>query len=145
MRSPRRRLQDCWFCDVSEQNDGIDLVKTYSKPIHKRFTVSATMGYVRGSSVGWTITYDRYINCYDRKFKPLEGTMCFIDVVPKLDKDGNLEQHEVQDIDVDGTPMVDDDGNPVTHMEYYTEPDYIIRRILDTQKGIVARFVIKKV
>lgn len=145
MRSPSRKRQYMWFCTVTEENDGIDRIKVYSKPIRKKYRVSWTMGYVRGTAVGWDLTYDRYIDCYDRRFNPPEGTMVFVDVIPKLDKDGNLAQHEVTELDANGNPILDENDSPVTHMEYYTEPDYIIRRVLDTQKGIVSRFVIKRV
>ena len=144
MRSPKRKLQNIWFCDVTETNDGVDLMKTYSKPLKRRFRVSATMGYVRGSAIGWNLLYDRYVDCYDRSFQPPEGTMCFVDIIPVLDKDGNLAMKDVPEYELDGTPVLDDDGNPVSHKEYITEPDYIIKRILDTQKGIVARFVISR-
>ena len=50
-----------------------------------------------------------------------------------------------QEYEVKPITILDENDNPVTHMEYYTEPDYIIRRVLDTQKGIVSRFVIKRV
>ena len=144
MRSPVRLLQNIWFCDVKETNDGVDLMKTYSKPLKRRFRVSATMGYVRGSAIGWNLLYDRYVDCYDRNFKPPEGTMCFVDIIPVLDKDGNLAMKDVPEYELDGTPILDDDGNQVTHKEYITEPDYIIKRILNTQKGIVARFVLSR-
>lgn len=146
MRSPVRRLQDIWFCNVTEVNEGIDLVKEYSKPEKHRFTVSATMGYVRGWAAGWSLQYDRYITCYERDFKPTEGTMCFVDVIPQVDENGNLIQVDVPEFDIDGvTPLLDENDEPVTHKEYLTEPDYMIQRILDTKKGIVARFVITKV
>ena len=145
MRSPSRRLQDIWFCDVNEVNDDIDLVKHYSVPVKRRLTVSATMGYVRGVSTGWELLYDRYINCYDRSFTPPEGTMCFVDIKPDLDSDGNLRQVEVPEYDLNGEPVLDEHGMPVMTKQYVTEPDYIIKRVLNTHKGIVARFVISKV
>ncbi len=145
MRSPVRRLQKIWFCQVTESNEGIDLVKTYSKPECREFTVSATMGYVRGWASGWALEYDRYITCYDRTFKPTEGTMCFVDIEPILDAEGNLATHEVPEYELDGSISLDENDEPITHTEYLSEPDYMIQRILDTQKGIVARFVITKV
>lgn len=140
MRSPVRLLQDIWFCNVLEVNEGIDLTKAYSKPVKKRFRVSWTMGYVRGNSIGWDLLYDRYIDCYDRSFRPPEGTMCFVDIKPVLDEDGNLATEDVPELNLDGTPRLDGDGNPITHQRYITEPDYTIKRVLDTQKGTVARF-----
>lgn len=145
MRSPSRKLQNVWFCDVTETNDDIDLMKTYSKPIKRRFRVAFTMGYMRFLSVGMNPNYDRYIDCYDRNFNPPEGTMCFVDVIPVLDKDGNLAMKDVPEYDIYGEPVLDEDGNPVTHKEYITEPDYFIKRVFNTQKAVVARFALEMV
>lgn len=144
MRSPSRKLQDIWFCDVNETNDEIDLMKTYGKPVKRRFRVSPTMGYVRGISIGWDLLYDRYVDCYDRNFNPPEGTMCFVDVIPVLDSDGNLATKDVPEFDIDGTPILDEHDEQVYRKEYITEPDYIIKRVLNTRKGVVARFVISR-
>ena len=113
MRSPVRLLQNIWFCEAKEEHEGIDLTKEYTKPIKKRMRVSWTMGYVRGNSIGWDLLYDRYADNYDRNFKPVEGTFCFVDVEPVLDNDGNLATEDVPELNLDGTPKVDGDGNPI--------------------------------
>lgn len=145
MRSLVRDKQPIWFCDVSESLDGIDTVKTYSDPIKKYFTVSATAGWVNNSGSGWILNYDRQVVCYERDFRPPEGTMLFVDVVPEIDADGHLKTIDVQDVDANGNPALDEDGDPITYKKYVTEPDYIIKKIYNTQRGTVARFGISKV
>lgn len=126
MRSRTRTKQDIWVCTVTEEIDGIDNVKRYSAPIKYRFSVSATSGLPLNSAAGITLSYDRYITVYDRDIKLKEGMMAFVDVVPKTDSVGNL--------------IIGDDGiTPIT------SPDYMIKTVLDTQKGTVARYGIKKV
>lgn len=144
MRSPVRKIQNIWFCSVTETNDGVSLKKTYSKPEKHRFRVSPTMGYVRGTTIGLNLIYDRYVDCYDRSFNPPEGTMCFVDIIPELDSDGYLATREVPEYELDGTQAVDDNDDPITRTEYVTEPDYIIKRVLNTQRGVVARFVLER-
>lgn len=125
-RSPVRDRQKVWFTRISEKNVGIDTVKEYGKPIMKKFTVSATSGTSEEISAGLVPSYDRYITSYDRTFKPTEGDLVFVDVEPELDKEGNLV-------------MGEDGYTPVT------SPDYRLVKILDTQKGNVARYGISKV
>lgn len=125
-RSPVRDRQKIWFTAISEKKSGIDTIQEYSKPIMKRFTVSATSGTPEELSAGIVPTYERYITSYDRSFNPQEGDLAFIDVEPKLDESGNL--------------VLSDDGyTPVT------PPDYRIEKILDTKRGRVARYGISKV
>lgn len=126
MRSRTRTKQDIWVCTVKEEIDGIDNVKRYSAPIKYHFSVSATSGLPLNSAAGITLSYDRYITVYDRDTKLKEGMMVFVDVVPEMDTVGNL--------------VIGDDGiTPIT------SPDYMIKTVLDTQKGTVARYGIKKV
>lgn len=126
MRSIQRQIQDIWFCQAEEVQDGIDLLKKYSKPEKHRFSVSATSGQIYGYGAGLVLNYDRYITSYERDFHPTEGTSVFIDVVPQLDENGEL--------------VLNEDGiTPVT------PPDYTISKILDTQRGTVARYGISKV
>lgn len=126
MRSRTRTKQDIWICTVKEEKDGIDNVKKYSAPIKYRFSVSATSGLPLNSAAGITLSYDRYITVYDRDIKFKEGTMVFVDVIPETDAEGNL--------------VIGNDGiTPIT------SPDYMIKTVLDTQKGTVARYGIKKV
>lgn len=129
MRSNQRDLQDVWFCKAGTSISGIDTVKTYTKPEKHEFSVSATSGLVLSFGAGLAPSYDRYITSYDRDFEPEEGMMVFVDVVPKLDKDGNLVQSET-DFGV---------------LQYATEPDYIVDKIYDTERGNVARYGLKKV
>lgn len=144
MRSRFRDKQDIWFCNVSEHLDGADTVKSYSKPEKKRFSVSETAGYINGWGAGWNLSYDRYITCYERDFHPTEGMALFVDVIPKLDENGELVINKVLDTDSMGRPMLDDDGNEMYHDEYETEPDYILKKIYATQKGVISRFGIEK-
>lgn len=126
MRSPSRLKQRVWFSKITEDSSSIDPVITYSKPIMKRFTVSATAGTPEEISAGIVPTYDRYITSFDRNFKPEEGMAVWADKIPQLDDSGNLV-------------MSDDGITPVT------TPDYTLKKIIDTAKGSVARYGIKKV
>lgn len=137
MRNIKRQMQDVWFCNFTEENDGLDTVKTYDKPIKKRFSVSGTSGTVYGWGAGLSLSYDRYITSFDRNFRPKEGMMVFVDVIPDLDKNGNLVKNRITESDLDGTI--------VSYEEYSTEPDYMIEKIYDTKRGKVARYAIKKV
>ena len=144
MRSPVRLLQNIWFCEAKEEHEGIDLTKEYTKPVKKRMRVSWTMGYVRGNPIGWDLLYDRYADNYDRNFKPVEGTFCFVDIEPVLDNDGNLATEDIPELNLDGTPKLDGDGNPITHKQYLTEPDYYIHRIFGTKRGVISRLVLSR-
>lgn len=124
MRSPSRLKQRVWFSKITEDSSSIDPVITYSKPIMKRFTISATAGLPEEISAGIVPTYDRYITSYDRDFKPEEGMAVWVDKIPQLDDSGNLV-------------MADDGITPVT------PPDYTLKKIIDTAKGSVARYGIK--
>lgn len=93
----------------------------------KRFTVSATAGTPEEISAGIVPTYDRYITSYDREFCKIaeERMAVWVDKIPKIDDFGNL--------------VLDEEGVPVT------PPDYTLKKIIDTAKGSVARYGIKKV
>lgn len=127
MRSPSRLKQKVWFSKIEEVVKGIDTVQKYSKPIMKRFSVSATAGLPEEIAAGIVPTYDRYITSYDRKFCKIaeEGMAVFVDNIPKIDDSGNL--------------VLDEEGVPVT------PPDYTLKKIIDTARGSVARYGIKKV
>lgn len=118
--------QRVWFSKITEDSSSIDPVITYSKPIMKRFTVSATAGTPEEISAGIVPTYDRYITSYDRNFKPEEGMAVWVDTVPQLDDSGSLV-------------MAGDGITPVT------PPDYTLKKILGTQKGKVFRYGISKI
>lgn len=127
MRSPSRLKQKVWFSKIEEVVKGIDTVQKYSKPIMKRFSVSATAGTPEEISAGIVPTYDRYITSYDRSFCDIaeEGMAVWVDKIPKIDDLGSLVMAE--------------EGVPVT------PPDYTLKKIIDTARGSVARYGIKKV
>lgn len=128
MRSNSRQKQRVWFSKIEEVIEGIDTVQRYSKPIMKRFTVSATAGTPEEISAGIVPIYDRYITSYDREFCKIaeEGMAVWVDKVPQLDDSENLV-------------MAEDGITPVT------PPDYTLKKIIDAAKGSVARYGIKKV
>lgn len=126
MRSIVRQRQDVWFLAVEEDNDGIDKVKKFSKPLKANMTVSATSGTPEEITAGIVPNYDRYITSYDRILRLREGDMVYVDRIPDIDKNGALIMRE------DGlTPTV--------------QPDYVIAKILDSQRNDVARYGIRKV
>lgn len=125
MRNATRRKQDIWFVSRTRDDSHMSPSYTYSKPEKHRFSVSSTTGSPLELGFGILPNYDRYIISYDRKFKPVEGTLLYVDRTPELDDDGNL--------------VMDEDGEPTVM------PDYILDSIADTQKGILARYGIKKV
>lgn len=124
MRSATRRKQDIWFVSRERDDSGIEPVYIYSKPILKRLSVSPTSGTPAEMNFGLLPTYDRYVISYDRKFKPEEGTYLYVDKTPELDADGNLVLNE------SGEPSV--------------KPDYILKRIAYTLRGVVSRYGINK-
>lgn len=128
MRSPSRLKQKVWFSKIEEVIEGIDTVQRYSNPIMKRFTVSATAGIPEEIAAGIVPTYDRYITSYDREFCEIaeEGMAVWVDVTPQLDDSGNL--------------VMEEDGiTPVT------PPDYVLKKIIGTQRGKVFRYGISKI
>lgn len=128
MRSPSRLKQTVWISKVEETLEGIDTIRRYSKPIMKRFTVSATAGLPEEISAGIVPTYDRYITSYDKSFCDIaeEGMALWIDRIPKVDLLGNLT-------------LAEDGITPVT------PPDYTLKKILATQRGKVFRYGISKI
>lgn len=128
MRSPSRLKQTVWISKVEETLEGIDTIRRYSKPIMKRFTVSATAGLPEEISAGIVPTYDRYITSYDKSFCDIaeEGMALWIDRIPKVDLLGNLT-------------LAEDGITPVT------PPDYTLKKILAAQKGKVFRYGIAKI
>lgn len=127
MRSNSRQKQRVWFSKITEDSSSIDPVISYNKPIMKKFTVSSTAGLPEEIAAGIVPTYDRYISSYDREFCKVaeEGMTVWVDKIPKIDDSGNL--------------VLDEDGVPVT------PPDYVLKKIIDTARGSVARYGIKKV
>ena len=125
MRNATRRKQDVWFVTRAKDDSGLDPKYTYGKPERHRFSVSSTSGTPAEMNFGILPTYDRYMISYDRKFHPVEGMYLYVDKTPELDTDGYLE--------------LDSNNNPTV------KPDYILDRIYDTKKGILARYGIRKV
>ena len=126
MRSLMRRKQYIWTVDAVRNDETVEGGMTYGKPVKYHMAVSNTSGTPHELPVGIVAEYSRYIVSYDRDFKPSEGLMLFIDVVPRIGGDGYLE------------------NDPETG-EPYTTPDYVLSHIIDTQKGTIARYGIKKV
>ena len=126
MRSISRRKQDIWITTVSQDDSHIQQVSSYTKPVKYRATVSNTSGTPHELPVGIVAEYSRYFISYDRNFSAKEGDMLFVDRVPVLDEDGYL--------------VIDPETEKAV-----TTPDYVISHIMDTQKGTIARYGIKKV
>lgn len=127
MRNLVRQTQVIYWSRATEIHSGIDTVVEYKKPKKVFFSVSTTSGTPEELSAGIVPDYDRYITCFDNNFRNsvMEGDVLWIDKTPELDKSGNLV------LDFDDMPTV--------------TPDYTIKRILDTQKGNLARYGIKKI
>ena len=125
MRNSTRRKQDIWFVNRTKDDSQMDPAYTYDKPEKHRFSVSSTSGSPAEMNFGILPNYDRYMVSYDRKFQPVEGMYLYIDKTPELDENGDLVLNESNE------PTV--------------KPDYILDRIYDTKKGILARYGIKKV
>lgn len=120
MRSRTRDKQKTWYAKVTEKQVGIDTVPVYSNPEMVKLTVSANTGTSDELGAGLVPDYDKVMT----SFKPIpveEGYVWWIDREPKLDDGGNL--------------LLKDDGyTPVT------PPDYRLKRIISTQKGIAIRY-----
>lgn len=125
MRNATRRKQDIWFVGRERDDSSIDPSYIYGKPIKKRFSVSPTSGYPTEANFGLLPTYDRYIISYDRDFSPEEGTYLYVDRTPELDEYKML--------------VLDEETAEPT-----VKPDYILKRIAYTQKGVVTRYGIDK-
>lgn len=123
MRGLKHQKQSVYWSRVTESLDGIDTMQTYLKPERHLLSVSATAGTPEELSAGYIPDYDRYITCFDRTFQPQVADVFWIDRKPELDEGGNL--------------IIDDNGLPST------PPDYRLKKVLDTQKGNVARYGIK--
>lgn len=125
MRGYKRQKQKVYISKVTEGLDGIDTITKYSKPELYKLSVSATSGTPEELSAGIVPSYDRYITSFNRDFKPDEGDILWIDVTPQLDDDGEL--------------VLDEDNVSIV------KPDYRLTKILDTQRGLIARYGISKI
>lgn len=125
MRGLVRQKQKVYWSRVSEKMDGLDRAKAYTKPVLYRFSVSATAGTPEEIAAGVVPDYDRYITSFNRDFEPQEADLFWIDRTPQISDDGSL--------------VLNEDGEPTVL------PDYTLKRILDTQKGNIARYGMSKV
>lgn len=124
MRGLKRQKQNVYWSKVTEILNDINTVTKYSKPELHNFSVSATAGTTEDISSGIVPDYDRYITSFDREFRPQEGDVFWIDTVPELDYAGDL-------ILTDSVPTI--------------MPDYRLKKILDTQRGNIARYGISRI
>lgn len=126
MRNATRRKQDVWFVTREKDDSGIEPVYVYGKPEKHRMSVSPTSGSPMELNFGLLPTYDRYMISYDRKFQPEEGVLLYVDKSPEIDPDTK-------------ELIVDENNEPTV------KPDYVLDRIYDTQKGVLARYGIRKI
>lgn len=124
MRGLEIQKQGVWFVEKITDDSMYEATITYSKPVKKRVSVSATASMPDENYAGTVPSYDRYITCFDRKFSPKEGTLLYVDAEPELSEDGSL--------------VLDESGNPKT------ENDYVLVSQMDTKKGTTAKYGIKK-
>lgn len=123
MRGLKRQKQSVYWSRVTEELDGIDTVPRYQKPELHFLSVSATAGTPEELSAGIMPDYDRYITNFGRSFKPKTADVFWIDCKPELTDAGEL--------------VLGEDGEPTV------PPDYRLKKVLDTQRGNVARYGIK--
>lgn len=124
MRGLKRQKQNVYWSKVTEILNDINTVTKYSKPELHNFSVSATAGTPEEISSGIVPDYDRYITSFDREFRPQEGDVFWIDTVPELDYAGDLI---------------------LTYSVPTIMPDYRLKKILDTQRGNIARYGISRI
>lgn len=124
MRGLEIQKQNVWFVEKTTDDSMYEATITYSKPVKKRVSVSATASMPDENYAGTVPSYDRYITCFDIKFSPKEGTLLYVDAEPELSEDGSL--------------VLDESGNPKT------ENDYVLVSRMDTKKGTTAKYGIKK-
>lgn len=130
MRSLQRRKQEIWCVEATRDDSTIEGSMVYGKPEKHMMSVSNTSGTPHELPVGIVAEYSRYLVSFDRDFQPHEGLMVFIDITPRLIESG---EHKGE------LEINEETGKP------YTEPDYVVTHLMDTQKGTIARYGIKKV
>lgn len=126
MRNATRRKQEVWFVSRQKDDSGVEPIYVYGKPEMHRMSVSSTSGSPAEMNFGLLPTYDRYMISYDRNFHPVEGTYLYVDKTPEVD----CCTDEL---------VLNNNGEP------NVKPDYILDRIYDTQKGVLARYGIRKI
>lgn len=150
MRSSTRQKQDVWYAKVREELSGIDTIQTFDKPQRCKIVCSSTSGTPEEIAAGLVPDYERYLTYhkpkYGKKLELQEGMALWINVAPEFDEGGNLKSVITYETDENGEPILDEEGKPVIYnLEYPTPPDYVLKRILDTQKGEVVRYGIVKI
>ncbi len=126
MRSASRERQKVWFSRKTEKQDGIDTIEVYDKPAMKLLAVSVGTGFPTEIAAGIVPDYDRTVTSYDKNFQPLEGDVLWVDREPELDEEGNIK-------------LEDDEATPTV------PPDYIIKRIEQSQKSLTVKYRIVKI
>lgn len=130
MRGRKRQKQKIWVTRVDKRPIIIDGKNTgekydaYSKPVLYRCSVSATAGTPQEIGAGIVPDYDRDVTVFNGEIFH-EGELIFVDAIPQLDSSGNLV-------------LVGDYEEPVT------KPDYTVKKVMRTQKGMVSRYGISK-
>lgn len=150
MRSSTRQKQDVWYSKVKEELSGIDTIQTFDKPQKCKLVCSFTSGTPEEISAGLVPDYERYLVYhkpkYGKKLELQEGMALWIDVKPQLDEKGNLKTDITYQTDADGKIILDDEGNPILYnLEYPTPPDYVLKKIFQTQKSETIRYGIVKI
>ena len=150
MRSLRRRKQNIWICKASIDDSHMEPVTKYSKPEKHQVSVSNTSGTPHELPVGLVSEYSRYFISYDREFNPKEGMVLFVDREPVLNKNGNLAISEnIYLTSRSNKYYTTRSGKKITLAEgdgeLITKPDYVLTHIMDTAKGTIARYGIKKI
>lgn len=127
MRGRVKQRQSVWFSKITELNGNIDTERIYSNPVMKRVSVSSTSGLPEEIAAGIVPTYDRYITSFDVELYQFveEGVVLWVDTEPQLNYDESL--------------VVDERGEPIT------PPDYVIKKILYTQRGQISRVGIEHI
>lgn len=123
MRGLKRQKQPVYWSRTTEGLSDIDTVSEYRKPELHFLSVSATAGTPEELSAGIMPDYDRYITNFNRAFQPQAADVFWVDCKPELDSSGEL--------------ILDEDGAPTV------PPDYRLKKVLDTQKGSIARYGLK--
>lgn len=142
--------QDIWYSEVMEEMSGYDTISVYEKPKKCRLVVSATSGTPEEIAAGIVPDYERYLTYHKPKYGDIlnleEGMALWIDIVPKTDKNGELDRNIIYQIDDNGEVVIDDGGKPIIEsFEYVTPPDYVLKKIIGTKKGSVVRYGIAKI
>lgn len=119
-----RQKQKVYWSRITEKTKELDRIKVYEKPVLYSFSVSSTAGTPEEIAAGIVPDYDRYITSFNRNFHPQEADIFWIDRIPQISENGNL--------------ILDENGEPTVL------PDYTLKKILDTQKGNIARYGISK-